>query len=263
MKEILLQAPDNQLDASMHPLISKWSDPPKAIEILEVLDKCIFGSLASGIIVSFLQIIYNDACKSENISNEDVVKLATWREDNSDRAIRAHSKSEYKRLETLGANVLPPIESKIVTENPYKLPDGSNLEWVYYSFFAAGRFDLYKDGEVVGWIMEGLSSGLSVWTAFDNRNWKGTAPLLKSRETLEECSRGLVRMVTKFGPWEPHENFETSEVRKSLKTGEVVAQVFPESVEHLDPWVWKVGGKYGWVKLKDSAKIAADKELLK
>ena len=77
--ELLLEAPDSQLDASMKPLIKKWSDPPTAIQILEVLDFCIHGALASGFVVAVLQVQYDVALKREGKRHEDMVPLATWR----------------------------------------------------------------------------------------------------------------------------------------------------------------------------------------
>lgn len=76
----LLQLSDNQLDASMKPLIEKWSGTPTAVQILEVLDHCIHASLASGFVVTVLQALYDDACKNEGTTHEVVVKNATWRQ---------------------------------------------------------------------------------------------------------------------------------------------------------------------------------------
>lgn len=79
IKAMLLAAPDTQLDAQMFPLIEKWSDPATALQILEVLDQCIFASLASGFTVRLLQMLYDAACANEKTTHEEVVKLATWR----------------------------------------------------------------------------------------------------------------------------------------------------------------------------------------
>jgi hypothetical protein len=78
--EHLLEAPDSQLDAAMKPLIQKWSDPPTPHQILEVLDHCIHGSLASGFVVTLLQISYDEACKREGLTHEDVTNNAVWRD---------------------------------------------------------------------------------------------------------------------------------------------------------------------------------------
>jgi hypothetical protein len=75
---LLCEAPDSQLDASMKPLIEKWSTPPKAIEILEILDQCIHGALASGFVITLLTCGYEDACKAEKTTHDEVVKQATW-----------------------------------------------------------------------------------------------------------------------------------------------------------------------------------------
>lgn len=82
MKEIiehLLKAPDHQLDAQMKPLIEKWTEPPTALQVLEVLDFCIHGALASGFMVAVLQALYDIRCKAENTTHEEVEKLAEWR----------------------------------------------------------------------------------------------------------------------------------------------------------------------------------------
>lgn len=78
-KEVFLTAPDHQLDARMKALVEKWDEPPTAIQILEVLDHCIHGALASGLVVKLLQIFYYDTLKAEGKTHEDMVKLATWR----------------------------------------------------------------------------------------------------------------------------------------------------------------------------------------
>lgn len=79
LKDMLLQAPATQLDHSMFPLIEKWSDPETALQVLEVLDQCIYAALASGFTVTFLQSLYDVALTRENTTHEDIVKLATWR----------------------------------------------------------------------------------------------------------------------------------------------------------------------------------------
>lgn len=80
-KKILLTAPDTQLDASMKSLIEEWSDPPTPIQVLEVLDHCIHGALASGMVVTMLQMMYKETCEKANTSHEEVVKSASWRNE--------------------------------------------------------------------------------------------------------------------------------------------------------------------------------------
>jgi len=79
IKELLLEAPEGQLDASMKDLIKNWAIPIPSIQILEVIDKSVNASLASSFVIFALESIYNDALSRENISHEEVVKLATWR----------------------------------------------------------------------------------------------------------------------------------------------------------------------------------------
>lgn len=81
LKEMLLQAPDGQLDASMFPLIEKWDDEPTAIQIMEVLDYCVHGGLASGFVITVLETMVETALTGENLSREDLVKKAIWRLD--------------------------------------------------------------------------------------------------------------------------------------------------------------------------------------
>lgn len=80
LKRLLLEASDAQLDASMKPLIEKWDEPePTSLQILEVVDHCIHGSLASGFMVAALQALYDAALKREGKNHEDNVPHATWR----------------------------------------------------------------------------------------------------------------------------------------------------------------------------------------
>ena len=81
IKNLFMAAPDSQLDASMKPLIAKWSDPPTPLQILEVLDYCIFSALASGFMVTYLQLLYDTACKDNNTTKEEVAKGAHWRKE--------------------------------------------------------------------------------------------------------------------------------------------------------------------------------------
>lgn len=79
MKQMLLQAPDGQMDACLKPLIQKWDTPFKAIQILEVLDQAIHAGLTSGFTTRLLQMLYDAALTNEKTTHEEVVKLATWR----------------------------------------------------------------------------------------------------------------------------------------------------------------------------------------
>lgn len=80
LRDLLLKSSDSQLDAAMFPLIEKWDDDPTPLQVLEVLDMCINGSLASGFVVATLQAVYDIQCKKFNTTHEEVVKQAAWRE---------------------------------------------------------------------------------------------------------------------------------------------------------------------------------------
>jgi hypothetical protein len=81
LSDLLLASSERQIDRCMHPLIRKWDEPePSARQILEVLDHCIHGSLASGFVVAALQALYDVACKREGTTHEEVVKDAPWRD---------------------------------------------------------------------------------------------------------------------------------------------------------------------------------------
>jgi hypothetical protein len=75
----LLKLSNDSLDSNMKPLIEAWSDPPTSLQILEVLDKCIFGALASGFVITTLQFLYKDALTLEGKKHTDNEPLAYWR----------------------------------------------------------------------------------------------------------------------------------------------------------------------------------------
>lgn len=79
LKALLLEAPDDQLDHSMFPLIEAWDAEPKAIQILEVLDKCIYYALASGFAVKALQVMLDYAMTNEGTTLDQLEPLAVWR----------------------------------------------------------------------------------------------------------------------------------------------------------------------------------------
>jgi|SRR5579859_1617861 len=77
----LLAAPDTQLDACVKPLIEQWDDEPTAYQILEVLDHCIYGPLASGFVIRVLQGMCNQALENEGKTHEEAYAYAVrhWR----------------------------------------------------------------------------------------------------------------------------------------------------------------------------------------
>lgn len=80
-KQMLLAAPDAQIDASAKALLVKWDEPPKALQILELLDHCVFCASASAYAINVLDIILDITCSAEGTTREKVVQLATWRQE--------------------------------------------------------------------------------------------------------------------------------------------------------------------------------------
>lgn len=79
MKNALLLAPPYQLNPSVRPLIEKWSDCPTALQILEVVDKCIYASLANKFTLNVMQKMLDVAMSTENITMTDLEPQAVWR----------------------------------------------------------------------------------------------------------------------------------------------------------------------------------------
>lgn len=79
LKQLWLEAPEDQLDRSMIVLIEQWSEQPKAIEILEVVDMCIHYGLASDFVVASLQVMLDAAIINEQTTLKQLEQLAVWR----------------------------------------------------------------------------------------------------------------------------------------------------------------------------------------
>ena len=80
LKEMLLQAPDSELDSCMFSLIEKWNDKPTAIQVMEVLDHCVHGGLASGFVIALLETMVETALKEENLTRDQLIEKAIWRQ---------------------------------------------------------------------------------------------------------------------------------------------------------------------------------------
>lgn len=76
---LLLEAPDSQLDESAKKIIRKWPYQPTALNVLEVLDHCVYGGSASDFTMSVLHILLDTRIEEEQTTLEEVVKHATWR----------------------------------------------------------------------------------------------------------------------------------------------------------------------------------------
>lgn len=80
LRKLLLEAPDQQLDASMKALIEKWDAPPTALQVLRVLDQCTYWGLASDFVMGVLNTILEACIENEGTTLADVAAKATWRE---------------------------------------------------------------------------------------------------------------------------------------------------------------------------------------
>jgi hypothetical protein len=81
LKELLLQAPDGQLDSSLHPLIQAWDEEPTSLQVLEVLDQAVYAGLVSDFVLSVLNYMLEIAIAREKTTYEAVVQQATWRNE--------------------------------------------------------------------------------------------------------------------------------------------------------------------------------------
>jgi len=80
--KLLLQCPaDSRLmEPSLSEDIKKWSDPPRAVEVLETLDKIVYCGLCAPMIQILYEKLLNEQIESEGTTMEELEKLATWRD---------------------------------------------------------------------------------------------------------------------------------------------------------------------------------------
>lgn len=83
LREMLQQAPSEQLDPAVFPMIKNWQDIPTPESVLEVLDHCVFGALASGFTMSVIETIFDAALQAAGKTEAEVMKTAdeTWRKE--------------------------------------------------------------------------------------------------------------------------------------------------------------------------------------
>ena len=80
LKQLLLDAPEDQIDAGARQSIATWSEPPKALEIFRTLDECVYGAMASGFVVQVLETMLVVQSKEDNLTRAQLEELAIWRE---------------------------------------------------------------------------------------------------------------------------------------------------------------------------------------
>ena len=80
LKQLLLDAQEDQIDAGARQSIATWSEPPKALEIFRTLDECVYGAMTSGFVVQVLETMLVVQSKEENLTRAQLEELAIWRE---------------------------------------------------------------------------------------------------------------------------------------------------------------------------------------
>ena len=76
--DMLLEAPDTQLDNSLFDEINAWDLNPSALDILFILDKIVCFSLASGFAVGIFQMLLDRAIDEENTTMVELTKQRNW-----------------------------------------------------------------------------------------------------------------------------------------------------------------------------------------
>lgn len=68
-----------------------------------------------------------------------------------------------------------------------------------------------------------------------------------------------------IGPWIPHPEYggAGTEVRKNIKTGEIIVTLFPEGLEESQCWVWEIGNMHGHKDDREDARRQADEILMR
>jgi hypothetical protein len=74
-------APPSHLDSIAVDKIKTWDESLTSIQVLEVLDMCVYGALASPIAMATIKQLYDDLLISENKTHDDNVPHAHWRKN--------------------------------------------------------------------------------------------------------------------------------------------------------------------------------------
>lgn len=80
IKSFCAKLSDRSLDGRIKPRIAAWSEPATALEVLEVLDLCINGSLCSSFELHLFNMLLSEACAREKCTRGDLEALAVWRQ---------------------------------------------------------------------------------------------------------------------------------------------------------------------------------------
>jgi hypothetical protein len=81
--EHLAQAPHEEMDPCMLPRLQALADatPPKADDVLHVLDDCVHNALCSDFCIRALDILWRELLKNEGRTVEQSFAAAVWRKE--------------------------------------------------------------------------------------------------------------------------------------------------------------------------------------
>jgi hypothetical protein len=79
VRKMCLNLSDRAFDPVAKDIVRKWSPEPTAAQVLEALDMCVHGSLCSSFEIKVLHMLYEQACKAEGKTHDQVASEATWR----------------------------------------------------------------------------------------------------------------------------------------------------------------------------------------
>lgn len=77
--EGLLNAPESQLDKTILADIKNWNYEASALDILFILDKITYFSLASEFVVGIFQLLLDQAMEDEDTNFDDLSLQRTWK----------------------------------------------------------------------------------------------------------------------------------------------------------------------------------------
>lgn len=73
--DLILEAPEGQLDPSLIPYIEAWNSEPSAFDILTLLDKMVYGCLASEFTILLFEELLRQAVTEEDTTIDEIFKL--------------------------------------------------------------------------------------------------------------------------------------------------------------------------------------------
>lgn len=68
LKDMMLLAPEGNIDPFLMDKIKLWDDEPTALQILEVLDNAVYAASASDMVIHILQMMFEIRTEEERIA---------------------------------------------------------------------------------------------------------------------------------------------------------------------------------------------------